>query len=126
MRELFSVPGTGWFESTDPEYDYEMIRRIARRSSLGDPEKVELQDFVGLEDDFRNGKYEYRDYYIGFIDGGSRMNRARNAIHDMNSYLRALEYFKDQNGDLGRLSAVRFHQTKNRIDRIEYSRVVAE
>ena len=114
------MPRTGWFESSDPALDYRSLKRIADRSAVGDDDRVELFDLIGLEDDFRDGQYPWRDYYLGFIDGGDRSDRAKNAIHDLNSYLGALRAYERSHGNLGNLISVRFHQTDRRIDRIEY------
>ncbi len=117
---LTSTPKTGWFEATEPLRDYAILKAIARRSSLGDRNTVETLDLIGLEGDFRKGKYQYVDYYSGFIDGDGRMDQARNARNDMNAYLRALRYFEQKHGDLSRLAAVRFHQTNHRIDKVQF------
>ena len=116
---FLDVPRTGWFESSDPANDYRLLRKIADRSSIGDSDEVEMLDLVGLEEDFRRGKYAWRDHYEGFIDGDGRSERAKNAIHDMNSYLRALRDVERRRGNLDGLAAVRFHQTNGRIDRLD-------
>ena len=116
---FFDVPRTGWFESTDPVTDYRSLKKIADRSAVGDAREVEMLDLVGLEDDFRRGKYPWRDYYEGFLDGDGRSERAKNAIHDLNSYLRALRSFEHSRGSLDGLAAVRFHQNDGRIDSYE-------
>lgn len=115
-----NVPRTGWFESTDPATDYRSLKRIADRSAIGDADEVEMLDLVGLEEDFRRGKYPWRDYYEGFLDGDDRNDQTKNAIHDMNSYLRALRSFERSRGSLDTLVAVRFHQNNGRIDSYEF------
>lgn len=114
------APKTGWFTATNPAEDYRLLKKIASRSIFGSKNKIEMLDLAGLEDDFRNGKYEYRDYYFGLIDGRNRGERAKNALSDLNNYLRILGNYKKKHGSFDRLAAVRFHQTNYRIDKAKY------
>jgi hypothetical protein len=117
---ISGAPRTGWFTATNPAEDYYLLKKVAARSVFGNNDRIDMLDLVGLEDDFRNGKYEYRDYYIGLIDGRNRGEQAKNAVRDLNNYLKVLGNYKKKYGSFDRLAAVRFHQTDYRIDRAQY------
>ncbi len=115
-----TIASTGWFQSDSPVEDYFLLGQIAKRSGsvFGDPDKIDKLDLVGLEEDFKNGTYQLRDHYLGFVDGPSRDAQARNAVSDLNFYLKLLRDFQRAGNSLQRVAAVRFFQEDYLITKI--------
>ena len=117
---ISKTPKTGWFTATNPAEDYQLLKKIAARSIFGSKNKIDMLDLAGLEDDFRSGKYEYRDYYFGLIDGRNRNDQIKNALNDLNGYFKLLTNYKKRYGNFNKLAAVRIHQTNYKIDKARY------